>query len=86
MFMFHVALSLELLALLWASILTFFLKAYYKSKARYISFVGYFVIVLSLLSIICTISYGVRSWAKGDFTHCYMKRHMEKMYEKEERR
>lgn len=69
MFMFHVALSLELLALIFGAALLAFIMMNDKVKKCWLRFIGYFVVIISLLSIICTITTAIKFWHEDGFEH-----------------
>ncbi len=87
MFFYHIALSLGLMTLLFSAAFIYFMKAFTKAKVCCINFIAYLVLILSALSLICTIFFGIKYWAKGEYTHsCPMMKYMEKMYEKGEKK
>ena len=67
MFFIHSMFSLELIALVSGVALLIFIKNQDKIKSAWLIFVAWFVIILSLLSIICSASYAVKLWYNGSF-------------------
>lgn len=65
MFMFHVALSLSLIALTAGSALYAFSGRCEGKGTCLASLIAIIVIVLSIISSLCTMYYGVRAWQQG---------------------
>ena len=74
MFMFHVALSLCLIALTAGSALYVFSARCEGKGTCFANLIAIIVIVLSIISSLCTMYYGVRAWQQGD--QCPMCRNM----------
>lgn len=62
---FHSMFSLQLIALVAGAALLIMIKNQNKIKSMWLSFVAWFVIIASALSIICSIYFVVSFWNKG---------------------
>ena len=67
MFFIHSMFSLELIALVAGVALLIMIKNQDKIKSAWLSFVAWFVIILSALSLICSAYYTVDFWHSGGF-------------------
>lgn len=65
MFMFHVALSLCLIALTAGSALYVFSARCEGKGTCFATLIAMIVIVLSIISSLCTMYYGVKAWQQG---------------------
>jgi hypothetical protein len=64
MFLFHIALALELIALVIGSVFLLHVKTKGEWKNKWTLFVGYFVVALAAISILCSIysSFKYKTW------------------------
>ncbi len=75
----HLTVALELMALVFGVALLIYIKNQTKIKTAWASFVAWFVIVASIISILCSIYTSVMFWNKG-----YYKMYHHKMMERYE--
>lgn len=67
MFYMHSMFALELIALVSGVALLIFIKKQTKKPNPWAVFVAWFVIILSVLSIICSAYHAIAAWNKGCF-------------------
>lgn len=65
MFLFHIALSLDLIALAAGAALISRTKQAEGCCSTLAKIIGYIVAILALISLVCTIASGVRHWQHG---------------------
>jgi hypothetical protein len=81
MFYMHSMFSLELIALVAGVALLLYVQNQPKIKSFWPVFVAWFVIVVSVLSILCSVYFSLRMWSSDGFAK-HKGRMMERMMEK----
>jgi hypothetical protein len=64
MLMIHSSLALGLIALVFGASFLLYVKSHEKAKNGWTLFVGYFVIIVSFISILCTLYFGLMKPSK----------------------
>lgn len=70
MFQFHIAVALGLIAL--ASGVALCVWPDRQSCSGLAKFLGFIIVVMSILSTACTVYCGITYWKQGDLTQCHM--------------
>lgn len=65
MFLFHIALSLDLIAVAAGAALIVRTKQAEGCCSKLAKVIGYIITIIALISLICTITSGVRHWQHG---------------------
>ena len=68
---FHIAFSLGLIALSSGTALFIFSKHVSGSGLKFVKIIAFLVVILSIISLFCTASSGLRHWKHG-YQHCPM--------------